>query len=194
MARRYDSRTTIFSPEGRLYQVREREKRRDGDVCPIRAPPPRPAVRAPCALSDCSAAQNRDERVHPHSQTAAPPARASGAAAAERASTSQSPSFFFLLPPLQVEYAMEAISNAGSAIGLLATDGVVLAAEKRITSKVRREGEREEANPTRASAPRSDQLTFFLFPAPRHQRRRRAPREDVPAGRPHRVRGGGHHR
>ena len=54
MARRYDSRTTIFSPEGRLYQV---------------------------------------------------------------------------------EYAMEAISNAGAAIGVLATDGVVLGAEKRITSK-----------------------------------------------------------
>ena len=55
MARRYDSKTTIFSPEGRLYQV---------------------------------------------------------------------------------EYAMEAISNAGAAIGVLATDGVVLAAEKRILSKV----------------------------------------------------------
>ena len=55
MSRRYDSRTTIFSPEGRLYQV---------------------------------------------------------------------------------EYAMEAISNAGSALGVLATDGVVLAAEKKITSKV----------------------------------------------------------
>lgn len=36
----------------------------------------------------------------------------------------------------QVEYAMEAISNAGAAIGLLAKDGVVLAAEKRITSKL----------------------------------------------------------
>ena len=56
MARRYDSRTTIFSPEGRLYQV---------------------------------------------------------------------------------EYAMEAIGNAGAAVGILAKDGVVLAAEKRITSKVR---------------------------------------------------------
>lgn len=55
MARRYDSRTTIFSPEGRLYQV---------------------------------------------------------------------------------EYAMEAIGNAGSAVGILAKDGVVLAAEKRITSKL----------------------------------------------------------
>lgn len=55
MARRYDSRTTIFSPEGRLYQV---------------------------------------------------------------------------------EYAMEAISNAGASIGVLAKDGVVLVAEKKITSKL----------------------------------------------------------
>lgn len=55
MARRYDTRTTIFSPEGRLYQV---------------------------------------------------------------------------------EYAMEAISNAGASIGILATDGVVLVAEKKITSKL----------------------------------------------------------
>ena len=55
MARRYDSRTTIFSPEGRLYQV---------------------------------------------------------------------------------EYAMEAISQAGACVGILAKDGIVLAAEKRITSKL----------------------------------------------------------
>ena len=60
MSRRYDTRTTIFSPEGRLYQV---------------------------------------------------------------------------------EYAMEAISNAGAAIGVLASDGIVLAAEKKITSKVRTGGE-----------------------------------------------------
>merc|ERR1712216_329147 len=55
MARRYDSRTTIFSPEGRLHQV---------------------------------------------------------------------------------EYAMEAIGHAGAAIGVLATNGVVLAAEKKTTSKL----------------------------------------------------------
>lgn len=55
MSRRYDSRTTIFSPEGRLYQV---------------------------------------------------------------------------------EYAMEAISHAGTAIGILAKDGIVLAAEKKVTSKL----------------------------------------------------------
>lgn len=55
MARRYDSRTTIFSPEGRLYQV---------------------------------------------------------------------------------EYAREAISHAGTAIGILSSEGVVLAAEKKVTSKL----------------------------------------------------------
>ncbi|KAE9456523.1 hypothetical protein C3L33_11541, partial [Rhododendron williamsianum] len=55
MSRRYDSRTTIFSPEGRLYQV---------------------------------------------------------------------------------EYAMEAIGNAGTAIGILSKDGVVLVGEKKVTSKL----------------------------------------------------------
>lgn len=55
MSRRYDSRTTIFSPEGRLYQV---------------------------------------------------------------------------------EYAQEAISNAGIAIGVLSKEGVVLACEKKVTSKL----------------------------------------------------------
>jgi len=55
MARRYDSRTTIFSPEGRLYQV---------------------------------------------------------------------------------EYAMEAISHAGTCVGILAKDGVILAAEKKNLHKL----------------------------------------------------------
>ncbi|BBG99814.1 20S proteasome alpha subunit C1, partial [Prunus dulcis] len=55
MSRRYDSRTTIFSPEGRLYQV---------------------------------------------------------------------------------EYAMEAIGNAGTAIGILSKDGVILVGEKKVTSKL----------------------------------------------------------
>lgn len=36
----------------------------------------------------------------------------------------------------QVEYAMEAISNAGSVIGVLAKDGIALVAEKKISSKV----------------------------------------------------------
>ncbi|KTW27552.1 proteasome core particle subunit alpha 3 [Pneumocystis jirovecii RU7] len=55
MSRRYDSRTTIFSPEGRLFQV---------------------------------------------------------------------------------EYALEAISRAGTALGVLAEDGIVLAAEKKVISKL----------------------------------------------------------
>ena len=36
----------------------------------------------------------------------------------------------------QVEYAMEAISHAWAAIGILAKDGVVLVAEKKFTSKL----------------------------------------------------------
>jgi 20S proteasome subunit alpha 3 len=36
----------------------------------------------------------------------------------------------------QVEYAMEAISQAGSAVAILSNEGVVMAAEKRITSKL----------------------------------------------------------
>lgn len=38
--------------------------------------------------------------------------------------------------PLTVEYAMEAISHAGTVLGILAKDGVVLAAEKRVTGKL----------------------------------------------------------
>ncbi|KAJ0399905.1 hypothetical protein P43SY_008111 [Pythium insidiosum] len=36
----------------------------------------------------------------------------------------------------QVEYAMQAIDNAGSAVGILAKDGVVIAAEKKTVSKL----------------------------------------------------------
>ncbi|PHU04600.1 Proteasome subunit alpha type-4 [Capsicum chinense] len=36
----------------------------------------------------------------------------------------------------QVEYAMEAIRNTGSAIGILSKDGVVLVGEKKVTSKL----------------------------------------------------------
>jgi 20S proteasome subunit alpha 3 len=35
-----------------------------------------------------------------------------------------------------VEYAMEAISHAGSSLGILALDGIVLAAERKTTSKL----------------------------------------------------------
>lgn len=37
---------------------------------------------------------------------------------------------------LKVEYAMEAISHAGTVLGVLAKDGVVLAAEKKVTGKL----------------------------------------------------------
>ncbi|KIY50395.1 N-terminal nucleophile aminohydrolase [Fistulina hepatica ATCC 64428] len=36
----------------------------------------------------------------------------------------------------QIEYAMEAISHAGAVLGVLAKDGVVLAAEKKVTGKL----------------------------------------------------------
>ena len=36
----------------------------------------------------------------------------------------------------QVEYAIQAISQAGAAVGLLSSSGIVLAAEKRITSRL----------------------------------------------------------
>jgi len=35
-----------------------------------------------------------------------------------------------------VEYALEAISHAGTALGVLAKDGIVLAAERKVTSKL----------------------------------------------------------
>ena len=35
-----------------------------------------------------------------------------------------------------VEYAMEAISHAGTVMGVLAKDGVILAAEKKVTGKL----------------------------------------------------------
>jgi 20S proteasome subunit alpha 3 len=36
----------------------------------------------------------------------------------------------------QVEYAIEAINNAGTCVGLLSLDGIVLAAEKKVVSKL----------------------------------------------------------
>lgn len=36
----------------------------------------------------------------------------------------------------QVEYAMEAISHAGTCLGILAKDGILLAAERRNTNKL----------------------------------------------------------
>ena len=89
MARRYDSRTTIFSPEGRLYQVR---------------------------VEHLWIFRRRALREEPAESLSLPVRFA------------------------QVEYAIEAISHAGSAVGILSTEGVVLAAEKKILSKARGAG------------------------------------------------------
>lgn len=40
----------------------------------------------------------------------------------------------------QVEYAMTAISHAGTAVGILTQEGIVLAAEKKVTSKLLERG------------------------------------------------------
>lgn len=36
----------------------------------------------------------------------------------------------------QVEYAIEAINNAGTCVGILAKDGIVMAAERKVVSKL----------------------------------------------------------
>ena len=88
MARRYDSRTTTFSPEGRLYQV---------------------------------------------------------------------------------EYAMEAISHAGICVGILAEDGIVLAVEKKITSKLLENIARCGLSPSKPFLPcPSLPLSLLCIPPPHH--------------------------
>ena len=49
----------------------------------------------------------------------------------------------------QVEYAIEAINNAGTCIGILATDGIVMASERRLTSGL--------------LAPGTVRLLYYLF-------------------------------
>ncbi|SCU95276.1 LADA_0G14664g1_1 [Lachancea dasiensis] len=44
----------------------------------------------------------------------------------------------------QVEYALESISHAGTAIGIMAKDGIVLAAERKVTSKLLEQGSSSE--------------------------------------------------
>lgn len=44
----------------------------------------------------------------------------------------------------QVEYALEAINNAASTLGILAKDGIVLAADKMVTSKLLDHGRAKE--------------------------------------------------
>jgi hypothetical protein len=56
-----------------------------------------------------------------------------------KSSTANSPQTTIFSPEgrlYQVEYALEAISHAGTALGILAQDGIVLAAERKVTSKL----------------------------------------------------------
>lgn len=90
MARRYDSSTTTFSPEGRLHQVCRRDMTLGVETV-------------------------QDLRLD----------------------TSNALAITHLLPllfPIKVEYAIEAINNAGTCVGILAKDGIVMASERRITS------------------------------------------------------------
>ena len=75
-------------------------------------------------------------------------------------------------PPPQVEYAMEAISHAGTAIGILGTDGVVLAAEKKISSKL--------LEPAKSSEKMCMIATHTTRSRPHHPRHPRHPRHPPP--------------
>jgi hypothetical protein len=75
-------------------------------------------------------------------------------------------------PPPQVEYAMEAISHAGTAIGILGTDGVVLAAEKKISSKL--------LEPAKSSEKMCMIATHPTRSRPHHPRHSRHPRHPPP--------------
>ena len=85
----------------------------------------------------------------------------------------------------QVEYAMESISNSGAAVGVLAKDGVVLATEKRVTSKLL------DTGAVGCRKEKMFQLDEHILCARRHgydscgrggpDRRRQHPHEPVPA-------------
>lgn len=42
----------------------------------------------------------------------------------------------FRSPSEKVEYAIEAINNAGTCVGILAKDGIIMAAERKVVSKL----------------------------------------------------------
>ena len=69
----------------------------------------------------------------------APPALEKQAHRHRRGSTSSVPRPTLILSQhssLQVEYAIEAINNAGTCVGILAKDGIVMAAERKVVSKL----------------------------------------------------------
>ena len=84
----YDRGVNTFSPEGRLFQVREKNRNIEKNSFSIPKTSPSPSLSHP-SLS---------------------------------------------LIRLQVEYALEAIKLGSTAVGLLTSEGVVLAVEKRVTS------------------------------------------------------------
>lgn len=115
MARRYDSSTTTFSPEGRLHQVRRRLL---------------PCVKVFVLFCWSSSWWSiLLFLLYPYdifySMTLL---------LLYSIPSSFSLLFFLLLSSSKVEYAIEAINNAGTCVGILAKDGIVMASERRITS------------------------------------------------------------
>ncbi|CAG2116430.1 unnamed protein product, partial [Medioppia subpectinata] len=111
-ARRYDSRTTIFSPEGRLYQVEY-------------------AMEAIGHAGTCLGILSNDGIV-----LAAEKRNTNKLLDEARRYDSRTTIFSPEGRLYQVEYAMEAIGHAGTCLGILSNDGIVLAAEKRNTNKL----------------------------------------------------------
>jgi Proteasome subunit/Proteasome subunit A N-terminal signature len=136
MARRYDSSTTTFSPEGRLHQVKKALalmlQAFDNNAptwykllsSTVEISEPQRRMRGTAiwagmqaALLHCSwNAKVMQDRVH----TIALMTRT-----------------VHCMRTVQVEYAIEAINNAGTCVGILAGDaGIVLAAERKTVSKL----------------------------------------------------------
>ena len=108
MARRYDSSTTTFSPEGRLHQVRN-----NSSLCSTLVLENFARMMLSLDVFGCLCSRDFSTILCSKFLT-------------------------FIITtvniPVQVEYAIEAINNAGTCVGILAKDGIVMASERRITS------------------------------------------------------------
>lgn len=66
-----------------------------------------------------------------------------------------------------MEYALEAISHAGTALGVLAKDGIVLAAERKVTSKLLEQDTSAEKlyilNESVVSNPSSLSIIYWIY-------------------------------